>query len=223
MRLKSHLHIANITCEMIQEITTIKLNRKYVRLGAIMPDILPNRRYELHSPNSVYKHYEKELKRIICAKNPLLTFFQIYLGKFESLQSKQFFLFNKKKSKRISFIIGLLIHYITDAFCLSHNIYIYNLKKHIQYEHLLDDFKYDYEIPEDIINTIKEYMIYLEKDNITIKNYIEEMNVKYIESINEHSWENNIKNDIENSIIHGVSIICNFLIELRENKITAFS
>lgn len=196
MRLKSHLHIADITCKMIEEIVEVKLDRGYLKLGVVMPDILPNRRYQFHSPNKVYKHYEKELHRII-SKN--------------------------KRSKRISFIIGLLIHYITDAFCLSHNVYVSNIKKHVQYEHLLDEFKYDYKIPEDIIDTIKGYIRYLADDDITVKNYIEKMNEQYLKSINQQNWQISIENDIESAIIHVSSIISNFLFELKANQITAFA
>lgn len=191
MRLKSHLHIADITCEMIEEIVDIKLNRKYVKLGAVMPDILPNRRYQLHSPNKVYKHYEKEFNRIV-SKN--------------------------KRSNRISFIIGLLTHYITDAFCLSHNIYVSNLKKHVQYEYVLDDFKHTYEIPDDIIIKIKEYIKYL-KEDLTVESYINRMNEEYLNAISEKDWNKNIHHDIENSIIHVSTIISNFLLDLKAQAV----
>lgn len=192
MRLKSHLHIANITTDIIEEISQTKLNRFYIRLGAIMPDILPNRRRQLHSPNKVHFHYNKEFERIV----------------------------KKDKSiKRISFIIGLLTHYITDAFCLSHNIYVSNLKKHIQYEYLLDDFKLQYVIPNDLIESIKSSIEFVNHKDMHL--YIERMNQAYLQVINKDDWMENIFYDIEQSIIHVATMLSTFIIELKQHHVAA--
>lgn len=196
MRLKSHLHIADITSDIIEEITQVKLNKTYIRLGAIMPDILPNRRRQLHSPCRVFEHYEKEFNRII-TKN--------------------------KKMDRISFIVGLLTHYITDAFCLSHNIYVTNLKKHIQYEYLLDDFKYTYKIPDDMIHTIRISMESFINSDMDMEHYIEKMNKTYLTVINRDDWMENIFLDIEHAIINVSTLLTNFILELRNQNIQALA
>ena len=192
MRLKSHLLIADITCDLIEEISEVKLNRTYLKIGSIMPDIIPTRRSQLHLPSKVHRHYEKELQRII------------------------------KKNKRIngiSFVIGLLTHYITDAFCLSHNVYVSNLKKHIQYEYLLNDFKDEYQLPDDIMDTINEYISDFKNQYFNTESYIEAMSIKYLEIISEDDWHGNVIYDIEQAIIHVVTVLTEFISELRLNNI----
>lgn len=192
MRLSSHMLISDITADIIQELTDIKINKRMMRLGSIMPDILPHRRKQLHLPSKVAEHYKKELARTIQ---------------------------RKRKMNRISFVLGLLTHYITDAFCLSHNVYVVNLKKHIQYEYLLNDFKHQYAIPDDIMDKIDECVKALKDHESDADMYIQEMNKKYLEVIRKDDWMANIEHDMEQAIIHVSTLLSEFLMELKNEEL----
>jgi hypothetical protein len=191
MRLRSHLHIANITADMLEEVCGIKLNRKYLKIGSVMPDILPNRRRQLHSPSKVYLHYEKELKKALD---------------------------KGKQIDRISYTLGLITHYVSDAFCMSHNIYVVNLKKHIQYEYLLNKLRNDYIVSNVLIELVSESVDYCNNNGFDAKEYIERMNEEYLKAIKADDWISNIQYDIEQTIIHVVTVLNSFIEVIENNK-----
>lgn len=197
MRLKSHVLVADRTLEIIEHMTGLKFNRKLVRLGAILPDIHPYRRVQLHTPGIVAQQYIKEFKRIVL---------------------------KEKKMNRISLIIGLLSHYIADAFTLAHNIYNSKIKKHVKYEHLLDDLKHNVPYGFKSMLTSVEGQIESIKGNVNdISSYLNKMNKKYMKKVKNLHWKTNIQYDIQQAIIHGATIIVSFIKALQKIKIPAFS
>lgn len=197
MRLRSHVLIANHAIDIIEEITGIQLNKKYVRLGSIIPDIHPLRRMQVHDPDIVSHHVNREFRRIID---------------------------KKKKIKRISYIIGLLTHYVSDAFCLSHNKYVVNLKKHVQYEHFLDRNKLKAEVQmEDLMGKVEQHIQMFVEEKTLLTEYVMNMNEKYLDIIADYNWETNYKYDLEQAIIHSAVLLSQFISGLQQNHIAAFA
>lgn len=194
MRLSSHTYVADYVGDVLEELVGVTFNRKYLSLGAKMPDIQPIRRAQLHSPEIVMPHFQKEYNRIVL---------------------------KEKKINRISYILGLLIHYISDAFCYSHNMYTIDMKKHIQYEYYLNKEKNKILLSDNIKNRALEYLTDMKKGINSIDNYIKKENKKYLEWVNNNSWENIIRFDLENAIIHSIVLLTHFILELQEVQVSA--
>ena len=116
MKLKSHLLIAEYMQHLIKETIGVNLNMKYLKMGAIAPDLSPLTRFQKHDVNSSID----EIKTTI-----------------NDMPSYGF--------KELSYKLGRLSHYVSDSFCLAHNDFFLDLKKHYLYEKLIlkvqDDYK----------------------------------------------------------------------------------
>ena len=196
LRLANHIFIAEKASEIIEEHVGITFNKKLLQIGACMPDIQPLRRMQIHSPQLVGEHFDKEYKRIV---------------------------FSDKKINRISFILGLLSHYIADAFCLSHNIYTIDMKKHIQYEYLLNNYTSENKISPKMNAWVEEQIHWIQQDNITVPEYMEKMNQIYLDRIKNLTWEEIMSIDLEQSILHSSALLSYFIFELQSIPVTAVS
>lgn len=191
MDLKSHVIIANIVADILEEQIDIKIDRDTLEFGSIYPDINIPKRIRIHNTKQVYNNYEKQTKNLI----------------------------NKNKNKfGISFTLGLLCHYICDSFCWAHNMRTATLGefvKHVKYEKSLEKYVARYklndsinEVNEEIINNIYRCM------NFDIYDYLENKKREYI---NNSSWDNldeQHERDIKCAIICSSIILIGFIYEL---------
>lgn len=194
LRLSSHIYVAEYAGDILEALVGVSFNRKLMSIGAVMPDIQPLRRMQIHSPHIVLPHIQREYDRIVL---------------------------KEKKIERISFILGVLSHYITDAFCYSHNAYVIDMKKHIQYEHYLDDEKYNIKFSRDIGKIVLDHLIHLDKGIDSIDEYIKKENKKYLQAVKDKSWEDIIQIDLENAITHTAVLLTHFVMELQEVRVPA--
>jgi|BioPla2DNA2_1021312.scaffolds.fasta_scaffold01114_16 hypothetical protein len=194
LRLSSHVFVADYVANILEELVGVSFNRKYLILGAKMPDIQPLRRMEIHSPQIILPHFEREYNRIVL---------------------------EEKKINRISYIIGLLTHYISDGFCYSHNIYTVDMKKHIQYEYYLNSEIANIELLDNIKKKALNSLADLQKGINSIGDYIKNQNKKYLELVKENNWSSIIRIDLENAIIHSIALLAHFVFELQQVRIPA--
>jgi len=68
MKLKTHLHIADVVHQKFED----DLNRFFYRLGSVLPDILPNMRFRPHNIRS-YDYLQKKIEKL-CFKNNKIKF-----------------------------------------------------------------------------------------------------------------------------------------------------
>lgn len=194
MRLSSHIYVAEYAGDILEALVGVSFNRKLMAIGATMPDIQPLRRMQIHSPQIVLPHFQREYDRIVL---------------------------KEKKIDRISFILGILSHYIADAFCYSHNAYVIDMKKHIQYEHYLDDEKYNIKFSKDIAKVVPESLMHLNKGIDSINEYIKKENKRYLQYVKDQRWEDIIQIDLENAVTHTAVLLTHFVMELQEVRVPA--
>mgnify|MGYP003757558751 CR=1 FL=1 len=188
------MFIAEESSKIIEQHVGVSFNKKLLRLGACMPDIQPLRRIQIHSPKLVGEHFDREYRRIV---------------------------YSDKKINRISFILGLLSHYISDAFCLSHNLYTVDMKKHIQYEYLLNDYTFKTDLSSKMNDWVENKIQWIQQSNLSVAEYIEQMNHNYLERIKNLTWEEIMPIDLEQSILHSSALLSNFVFELQSIPVTA--
>ncbi|NLM51172.1 MAG: zinc dependent phospholipase C family protein [Clostridiaceae bacterium] len=152
----SHLTIANIICDNLQNERIKNINRPKFMLGNILPDIAIKLSNLSHKIDYVLG-FVKKLMEDLVLKSQSPTF--------------------KKKSQ--SQVLGIICHFIADFFCYPHNKnYPFGIVKHLYYEQKISKYiKYYKDLThlpiikgrisinsvEDIINEIKrvhkEYMV----------------------------------------------------------------
>ncbi|WP_207643860.1 zinc dependent phospholipase C family protein [Defluviitalea phaphyphila] len=186
--------MADYAGDIIESLVGVSFNRKLMRLGSKMPDIQPLRRIQIHSPQIILPHFKKEYNRIVL---------------------------QEKNINRISFILGILSHYIADAFCYSHNKYVVDMKKHIKYEYYLDREKCNIKISQNINNMVIDYLKSIKKGIDSIDKYIKKTNNEYIFKVKKLSWEEIIRIDLENAIVHSAALLTYFIMELQEVRVPA--
>lgn len=194
MRLSSHVFVADYVANILEELVGVKFNRRFLILGAKMPDIQPIRRMEIHSPQVILPHFEREYDRIVL---------------------------EEKKINRISYILGLLIHYISDGFCYSHNVYTIDMKKHIQYEYYLNREKSNIRIFDDIRKSALNDLADLKKGIHSMGEYIKNENSRYLELVKGRPWEKIIRIDLEKAILYSIVLLTHFILELQQVKVPA--
>lgn len=194
MRLSSHIYVAECAGDILEALVGVSFERKLMAIGATMPDIQPLRRMQIHSPQIVLPHFQREYDRIVL---------------------------KEKKIERISFILGILSHYISDAFCYSHNVYTIDMKKHIQYEYYLDGEKFNIKYAKDMEKNVSECLGNMNKGMYTIEQYMKEENRKYLQTINNKKWEDIIRVDLESAIFHSAVLLTHFIMELQEVRVPA--
>ncbi|KAE9635004.1 zinc dependent phospholipase C family protein [Defluviitalea raffinosedens] len=194
MRLSSHIYVAEYAGDILEALVGVSFNRKLLAIGATMPDLQPLRRMQIHSPKIVLPHFQREYERIVL---------------------------KEKKIERISLILGILSHYISDAFCYSHNAYVIDMKKHVQYEHYLDDEKYHIKFSKDIEQIVPEYLAKMNKGISSVDEYMRKENKKYLQLAENLSWKDIIQIDLENAIIHTAVLLTHFVMELQEVRVPA--
>jgi hypothetical protein len=213
LKLKSHILIADRTAEVLEDLMGISIHRGWLHYGAVLPDIHPFRRVQLHTPSIVAHHYVKEFQRLLTRN----------------------FLVNRRY--RISMIIGLLTHYIADSCTLSHNIFNKDLRKHVRYEQLLDDLKYEIPYAYNVImDEVKEHIGELKDIRFTgseaftdpkdfertflqyMEEHIEQINGIYMETASIENWHENIQHDMDQAVVNASVMITKFIMELQSVK-----
>lgn len=194
MRLSSHIYVAEYAGDILEALVGVSFNRKLLAIGATMSDLQPLRRMQIHSPKIVLPHFQREYERIVL---------------------------KEKKIERISLILGILSHYISDAFCYSHNAYVIDMKKHVQYEHYLDDEKFNIKFSKNIGQIVPEYLAKMNKGISSVDEYMRKENKKYLQLAENLSWKDIIQIDLENAIIHTAVLLTHFVMELQEVRVPA--
>lgn len=183
MRLKTHRYIAETAIMLVEEITGISFNRKLVKLGACAPDIALNRRIKLHTPTLAGMEYDRMLE------------------KFES---------GKRSNAFLSYMLGSYSHYVADSFCFAHNYYVTDLKKHVQYEMLLQDEMYSAALPIDAVDMVINKSKFLRHN--TALEYMEKEVEKYEELMDGRTdWDEMVKTDLTLAIVNSVALMLQFV------------
>jgi len=113
MKIVSHIQVASMLVNKLNQSDKYSLNKYAYRIGAIIPDISPHLRFLSH-------HFNRKHSKI-----------SIYKRKID----------RTKSSIRLSYVLGKISHFVADSFCIVHNknlgtkIYV-----HKRYETLL--YKY---------------------------------------------------------------------------------
>jgi hypothetical protein len=178
MKLKSHLLIAKNIYGMLNNYTEIELDLNYFLLGCVMPDISPRSRFEKHCLKSA----ELKIKKVVRK-------------------------FSRYGIKKLSFELGKVTHYIADTFCLPHNNFFADIKKHYKYEALAIKIQSDYKF-----NKIKGYNFINNNLSYTDINFMKEQNEIYLSDIPENIHDS-IFRDFDYSIEIGALLVINLVNE----------
>lgn len=171
MKLKTHLMIAENIHKIVYEITGVNLNIVYLKLGSIDPDVNPKTRFTKHELRSAFKQ----------AGNT-----EIKLDAYAM--------------RRLSFKLGRLSHYIADSFCLAHNNFFMDIKKHYMYEKRILEIQDNYKLEQQIFEYVDDNI-----SKLDLK-FIKDIHKEYLKDIC-NDMDKNIMRDIEYSIKLGSLII----------------
>lgn len=164
MKLKTHLMIVENIHKIVYEMTGINLNIVYLKLGSIDPDVNPKTRFTKHELRS--------------------TFIQ---GGNTEIKLDAYAM------RRLSFKLGRLSHYVADSFCLAHNNFFMDVKKHYKYEKRILEIQKYYKLEEQIIEYVDDNISKLDLE------FIKDIHKEYLSNISDDVDEN-IMRDIEHSI-----------------------
>ena len=191
MRLKTHRYIAETAIMLVEEITGIKFNHRLVKMGACAPDIALNRRVKLHTPELAGLEYDR------------------MLAKFES---------GNRSNAFLSYMLGSYSHYVADSFCFAHNYYVIDLKKHLQYEVLLQNEMTSTPLPINIIDIVLEKQELLQKE--TALEYMLRESQSYKELMgNKTDWDEMISIDLTRAITNSVALMLQFVYEAQAQPV----
>lgn len=183
MKLKTHRYIAETAILLVEEITGMTFNHRLVKMGACAPDIALNRRIKLHTPELAGVEYDR------------------MLGKFQS---------GNRSNGFLSYMLGSYSHYVADSFCFAHNYYVVDLKKHVQYELLLQNRMYNTTLPIDIIDVVLEKTDKMEHDT-ALEYMLEESKNYKAEMQDKTDWKEMIDIDLTMAITNSVALMLQFV------------
>lgn len=193
MKVKTHQYIAETAITLIEDMTGISFNHKLVKLGSCAPDLAINRRLKLHSPMVAGMEFDR------------------ILNKFES---------GKRSNAFLSYMLGVYSHYVADAFCFAHNNYVTDLKKHMQYEILLQG-RIDYmPLPINMVDMAREQSKALKHK--TALEYIQNENSKYLKLMEgKTDWEEMAAIDLSYSIMYSTTLMLQLVYEVQAQQVLA--
>lgn len=175
----THKIIAESIHQDVYDIYNIKLNKKKLLRGSVIPDILP--KYKL------IRHYKEESINYIAGEIVKL----IFVSRFIELNS----ILDPLAINILSTRIGIISHYLSDYVCLPHArrwTFFDSMVKHLKYESSLDEYVKRHTFKRNLIDTndIDPY-----DDNIKdLKTKV----IEYIESvIEEYSVKTSFANDLD--------------------------
>jgi len=188
LNLKSHIILANHIADIIEEQIDIKIDRDMLELGAISPDMQIKKRIKIHNLKQVYNNYFIQTENII----------------------------NKNKNKwGVSFSLGMLSHYVSDSFCLAHNMPMRSFKDfktHVKYENRLSDEIAKYKLGSNVQDKVQEN--FYKYQNFDIYDFLDGHKDNYLKNADFVDFENQFISDIEHSIFCSVIVILGFISEL---------
>lgn len=192
MKLKSHIKIAKMIADLLEQHMNVKIDRDSMELGAVYPDMQLIRRMRIHNSKKVCQNYE--------------------------VQSRNFI--NRTNRLSFSFSIGMLSHYICDSFCYAHNKPMKgyrDFKEHVSYEWGLYHAIEAYEPGDHLSETIR--MNAHRCMDFDVENFIQQAQKEYLQKNQlEESSHRQFINDIEYSIVTSVLTMMAFVIELDRAK-----
>lgn len=188
MKLKSHVAIAHLVADLLENHRNIIIDRRSLELGAVYPDIHFLRRLPTHNVEQLYKNYYLETDNFIHRTNDLT----------------------------LSFSLGMLSHYVCDTFCMPHNKKIRryrDFKEHVAYEFVLADEIDKFQISDELVESI--YWKSLEHFDFDLELFVTAERVKYFKESSSDPIQQ-AQTDIQHAIQACVLVLKGFLEELEE-------
>lgn len=193
MRFKTHQYIAETAIMLVEDMTGISFNHKLVKIGACAPDLAVNRRLKLHSAALAGNEFDK------------------ILDKFES---------GKRSNAFLSYMLGVYSHYVADAFCFAHNNYVVDLKKHVQYEVLMQELVDSIALPIDLVDMAIENSKSLKHK--TVFEYIQNENSQYLKLMEDKTdWAEMAAIDVSFAIMHCTTLMLQLVYEVQSQQVLA--
>lgn len=193
MRVKTHQYIAETAITLIEDMTGISFNHKLVKIGSCAPDLAINRRLKLHSPTLAGMEFDR------------------ILSKFES---------GKRSNAFLSYMLGVYSHYVADAFCFAHNNYVVDLKKHMQYEVLMQEIIYSIPLPINMADMAMEQSKSLKHK--TALEYMQNENNIYLKLMEDKTdWGEMAAIDLSFAIAHSTTLMLQLVYEVQEQQVLA--
>ena len=193
MRVKTHQYIAETAITLIEDMTGISFNHKLVKIGSCAPDLAINRRLKLHSPTLAGMEFDR------------------ILSKFES---------GKRSNAFLSYMLGVYSHYVADAFCFAHNNYVVDLKKHMQYEVLMQEIIYSIPLPINMADVAMEKSKSLKHK--TALEYMQNENNTYLKLMEDKTdWGEMAAIDLSFAITHSATLMLQLVYEVQEQQVLA--
>lgn len=193
--LKTHVAIANIIADILEEQVDIIIDRDTLEVGSVYPDVNLPKRFRIHNTKQVYNNYDKQTNNLI----------------------------NKNKNKYgISFSLGMLSHYICDSFCLAHNMRMASFKdfkNHVKYEKSLARHIDNYAVNNNTRLMIDENIFRCA--NFDINDFLEKHKKDYLENSSWDDYSIQHELDIQYAIFCTTIILIGFISELETAHCTA--
>ncbi len=168
LKLCSHICLANEIYDYVENYTGYELNRRAYLIGNCAPDIHPIRRMSYHNLKCLNTNLYKTIDTIKLGNMGKIT---------------------------LSYLIGTISHYIADTFCYAHNKYIFNLKKHIQYESYLDNYIKSQKNKDEVVNNIP-------LKHTSLFSYIDEKHQNYLSQCYSEDWDEIAAYDVNYTLEH---------------------
>lgn len=188
MKLKSHVAIANMVADLLENHRNVVIDRKSMELGAVYPDLHFLRRLPTHNVEQVYKNYRLETDNFI----------------------------NRTNDLTLSFSLGMITHYVCDTFCMPHNKKIRryrDFKDHVAYEFVLADEIEKFQITEELEERI--HWKSLEHYDFDLETFVTAQRVSYFRDSSIDPVEQ-AKADIDHAIQACVVVLKGFLSALEQ-------
>lgn len=175
----THKIIAESVYNEVYDLYNLKLDKKALETGSILPDILPKYRF--------IRHYKDESLDYIADEIVKLIFASRYIEVDKIL--------NPFVVRSLSKRLGIISHYLSDYVCLPHAMrwtFYDSMLKHIKYEKKLNEYATRHSFKKNIIDT--EDIVVDDFDHYSLKVLI----ISYINNIiEEYLINTNQKNDMD--------------------------
>lgn len=186
MKLKSHVAMAHLVADLLEENRNIIIDRKSMEVGAVYPDLHFLKRLPTHNVEQLYKNYHMQTNNFI----------------------------NRTNDLTLSFALGMISHYVCDTFCMPHNKKIRryrDFKEHVAYEFVLADEIEKFEMNESLAGKI--YWKSLEHFDFDLETFVTAQRVEYFSHASSDPVAQ-ARTDIENSVQACTLVLKGFLHEL---------
>lgn len=183
MKFKSHYAVGNYIYEYITSEMNFELDKQHFLRGTVLPDLLIAERKYVHD-------YDRTL-----------TFFKELLSEIET---------TTYSISEISIKLGMLTHYLCDAFCVAHNHFHHNVIRHTYYEWKMNRLVKSYSFPQQIKSDITNKLVDVDQNTDTLLSLFETTHQQYINDVDNNLRENLLR-DLHVSAATASAIIVTLL------------